>query len=119
WVRGPVAGGRFEAASPDGSMTLAGAVRGDRAEGTVTCKAGALTFSAALGRIEETLAGLYRAEEKDDDQDYVAGWVVDEDGNVAGAVQDRKNKQVLTPKPKAGAPNLTAGKGTTGQQVKS
>ena len=72
---------------------------------------------------QTSLAGLYRAEESEGGHDYVAGWVVDTDDNVAGAVQNRRPPGVVTPKPPAqgtgGAAKLSPRPGVQGQPVQS
>ncbi len=96
WVRGTVTGGKIEGKSPDGAVTLQGTIGTESAEGSITVGGKVMTFAAALPD-ERTYAGLYRCEEKTDATDYVAGWVVDEDDFVAGAVQNRQNRQISNP----------------------
>jgi hypothetical protein len=103
WARGAVANGAMEGKSPDGAMTVKATVAADAVKGTLTVGGKALAFTAtrADGR---TYAGLYRCEEKDGPNDYVAGWVVDEDDFVAGNVQNRQTGRFQVP-PGAGRPN--------------
>ncbi len=136
WVRGVVANGKFEGKSPDGALTVRGTIGMEAAEGTIAVGGNEMTF-AAKRPDERTYAGLYRCEEKEAANDYVAGWVVDEDDAVAGAIQNRQNKQITNPpgvaaqqkpnpkgnvvSPRGGnrIPNLDVGQGTGvgGQQV--
>lgn len=96
WVRGVVANGKFEGKSPDGALTVRGTIGNETAEGTIAVGSNEMTF-AAKRPDERTYAGLYRCEEKEAANDYVAGWVVDEDDAVAGAIQNRQNKQITNP----------------------
>ncbi len=136
WVRGIVTNGKFEGKSPDSALTVRGTIGMEAAEGTITVGGNEMTFAAKLPD-ERTFAGLYRCEEKDTTNDYIAGWVVDEDDAVAGAIQNRQNKQITNPpgvaaqqkpnpkgnvvSPRGGnrIPNLDVGQGTGvgGQQV--
>lgn len=96
WVRGTVTGGKIEGKSPDGALTLRATIGADTAAGSITVGGSVMTFAATLPD-ERTYAGLYRCEEKTAATDYVAGWIVDEDDRVAGAVQNRQNRQITNP----------------------
>ncbi|HVJ81073.1 MAG TPA: hypothetical protein VNC50_08390, partial [Planctomycetia bacterium] len=108
WYRGPVDGGKFKAEVA--GTTISGSVDGENASG----EAAGMKFAAATVA-EPTLAGLYRAEVATDEGDLVAGWVVDGDEEVAGAVTNKKTKKTATPPPAGkggeGVPELAVGNG--------
>ena len=121
WFTGTVANGKLSGKSPDG-RTLTGTMTGNGIEGQIANGDGTLPFRAKLCDTTGTMAGLYRAEEKDGEHDYVAGWVVDEDDHVAGAVNQRGQKKIQTPKPPAGpgaAANLSPRQGVQAQPIVS
>lgn len=96
WFRGKVADGIIEAANDD-KRTLKGKIADKAATLTLSGEKGDLTVDAAIVAAD-AVAGLYREDAEVEDQIYVAGWIVDQDGTVAGAV---RGKQVATPKPPA------------------
>jgi hypothetical protein len=107
WARGTVANGAFEGKSPDGALTVKATLGGDAVKGSLTVAGKMMAFTAAVAD-ERTYAGLYRCEEKDGPNDYVAGWVVDEDDFVAGNVQNRQTGRIQVP-PGAGQKILQDG----------
>lgn len=123
WFRGSVAAGKLTGESADGSKFEA-AISGDAAAGSVTLKGGAkLAFNAPKANTEATLAGLYRAEEKDETSDVVAGWIIDEKDVIVGAAANKKNGQIATLQQGKGnntgaiGANVATQKGTRGQPV--
>jgi hypothetical protein len=92
WVQGKVGkDGSFVGASADG-VKVTGDIKEGVAEGNVTGKDGKeLSFRAKMVA-ESDRAGLYRREFKEDGAECVAGWIVDADGRVAGAVFNKKTK---------------------------
>jgi hypothetical protein len=94
WFRGKVTGGAIDA-SNDEKRTLKGTVADKKA--TLTLGGGKTDLTAEVTLVAaDAVAGLYRDEAEVDDQTYTAGWIVDQDGTIAGAV--RGPKQVATPK---------------------
>src|SRR5262249_36013578 len=84
WFKGMRTGDKIEATN--GSRTLRATVAGDKVAGEI--KSGGVTMNFAAKNCDDhVVAGLYRAEDTDDNQKCVFGWVVDEDGCVAGGRQ--------------------------------
>jgi hypothetical protein len=75
WFKGEVSEGRFQLET--NGIQLTGTVSGGTVTGTFG-KSNASAFSAKLVD-PEGLAGLYRAVYSEDGDDYVAGWIVDEE----------------------------------------
>ena len=80
WFRGDVKDGQLSA-TIDG-VGLTAALKDDAVSGTIKKdKAHDFTAKAIAG---DANAGLFRASETFDEKDYIAGWIVDEKGNVVG-----------------------------------
>ena len=85
WFKGASAGDKIEAVN--GARTLKATVTADTVSGELRSGDTALTFTAKRCD-DHVVAGLYRAE----DGDGLFGWVIDEDGFVAGGVQRPNTK---------------------------
>lgn len=93
WFRGKVTAAGIDAAADD-KRTLKGKL-GDKSA-TLTVGGGKAELTAELALVAaDAVAGLYRDEAEVDGQLYVAGWIIDEKGEVAGSV---RGKTVATPK---------------------
>ena len=83
WFRGERNGGEEDLAAATGAR-LQASLEGDTAAGTVTLADGqTYAFTASLASGE---AGLYRAEETLDGNNYVGGWIILNDGSQRGLV---------------------------------
>jgi hypothetical protein len=91
WLRGTIGDkGTIEATSPDG-VKVAGEIKGNTIEGTLTAKDKTMKFTAKKVTACQN-AGLYRAVDSADGEEFVAGWIVDEADAIAGNVQNQKKK---------------------------
>lgn len=93
WFRGKVTAAGINVSNPD-DWTIKGKVEEKSASLTIACGKTQMTADAALVAAD-AVAGLYRDEAEVDGQVYVAGWIIDEKGEVAGSV---RGKTVATPK---------------------
>ena len=84
WFKGARAGDTLEATN--GNRTLKATLSADKLTGEIASGDKTITFTAK-GCDDHVVAGLYRATDTDDGKTCVFGWVVDEDGFVAGGVQ--------------------------------
>lgn len=117
WFKGAPANDKIEAAN--GERKLTAALTADAATGELRCgdKKFAFTAKRCDGHV---IAGLYRAEA----DGAVYGWVIDEDGAVAGGVQ-RPNVKGTGPVPNNGVlsgvktPVNANGKAVAGQKVQN
>src|SRR5205823_3672779 len=85
WFQGDLGPGGEVRASADG-LELRGSVTAEQASGMVTGPDRKPMRFAARRVPANGDAGLYRSETKADGTEFVAGWIVDLDDNVAGAV---------------------------------
>jgi hypothetical protein len=120
WFKGAIDGGTFSA-ERDG-IKLSGTVTAAGIEGTMTM--GEETSFVAKPADEATLAGLFRAEFSDGEDDMVAGWIVDENDDAVGAQASKngkKRKTARAPKNENGVPSVSAtnadGQKVSGQRV--
>jgi hypothetical protein len=90
WFQGKFKDGAVEAA--ESGNTLKARLKGDTVEGTLTgTDRKELSFIASRAK---GVAGLYRAEDRFGDEDYVAGWIVDQRHDVVGSCRGRKRGSV-------------------------
>lgn len=94
WFRGKVENGTIEASNDD-KRTLKGKIQDKSATFTIGGAKSDLT-ATALHVPHDGVSGLYRDEADIAGEFTVAGWIIDEKGNVAGAI--RGPKTVSTPK---------------------
>jgi hypothetical protein len=87
WFRGECDGKSIKASSPDG-RTLTATLTAAGMTGTLTAAGKTYKFTAEAAAAD-SLAAVYRAEDDGDDGAVVFGWVVDADGFVAGARQQK------------------------------
>jgi hypothetical protein len=84
WFKGERNGNTIEASAA--GRTLKATVAADAVTGEIKSGGATIAF-AAKACDDHVCAGLYRAEDAADGATVVFGWVVDEDGNVAGGRQ--------------------------------
>lgn len=89
WFKGARNGDSL--AATNGARNFKAAITAERAAGEITSGGKTFTFTAK-NCDNHVVAGLYRAEDTDDNQKCVFGWVVDEDGTVAGGLQRQNVK---------------------------
>src|SRR5262245_47631312 len=80
WLRGDVKAGQLTA-TKDG-ITLTATLKGDTVTGSIT-KGKTHEFSAKA-IAPDANAGLFRASETFNEDDYIVGWIVDEKGEIVG-----------------------------------
>lgn len=122
WFKGKVENGKFTA-ERDG-VKLTGSVSAEGVEGVFTM--GEDHSFTAKPCEESTLAGLFRAEFNDGEDDMVGGWIVDENDDAVGttAAANGKKRKTATPAKNAnGVPSVGArngdGEKVNGQRVES
>jgi hypothetical protein len=96
WLRGVVKDGRL-AATTD-KVELTATLTGDTVSGSI--KKDKVHEFAARAVAGDANAGLFRASETFDEKDYVAGWIIDEKGNVVGTGGRRGGAVQTLPAPK-------------------
>ncbi len=89
WFKGARSDDELEATNT--GRTLKATVAADQVIGELRSGDKTMTFTAKACD-DHMVAGLYRAEETDDGQKCVFGWVIDEDGFVAGGIQRQNLK---------------------------
>jgi len=90
WFQGKLKDGAVEAS--EAGNTLKARPKGDSVEGTLTgTDRKELSFVAARAK---GVAGLYRGEDRFGDEDFVAGWIVDQRHDVVGSCRGRKRNLV-------------------------
>ncbi|MGL4424316.1 MAG: hypothetical protein ACRCZF_26915, partial [Gemmataceae bacterium] len=75
WFKGSISNATIEAKGP--KATLDANLKAKAIEGTIQAADMKFPFTAHLAEKEGTIAGLYRAELKSDEEDLVAGWIAD------------------------------------------
>src|SRR5206468_12780248 len=93
WLTGSLgAGSTIEASA--GKVSVKAAIKGETAQGTLTTSDGqTLKFTAKEVEVTGN-AGLYRAVDTVKGDEMVAGWIVDEEGKIAGAAQNKNSGKV-------------------------
>jgi len=99
WFRGNVKGGNLSAKT-DCEAVLSATLKGDAVSGSITKEGKKHEFTAAAVAGDSN-AGLFRAGDTFDDNDFVVGWIVDEKENVVGTggVKGGKVQTLAPPKP--------------------
>lgn len=111
WIRGDVKGGAMTATADQ--VELKASVKGDAVSGTLSAAGTSHQFKAAAVAGDSN-AGLFRAGDTFEDNDFVVGWIVDEKDNVVGTGGVRGGG-VQTLKPPPGPPQ---GNGNLQAEVK-
>jgi hypothetical protein len=113
WFKGKLEDGKFST-EPDG-LKLNGAITASGLKGTLSGEE-EMTFSAKATD-NATMAGLFRAEFNDGEDDMIGGWIVDEEDEAVGAANStsgKKKKTATVSKNENGVPNVSA-KGSEGE----
>jgi hypothetical protein len=106
WIKGAVADRQLK--GEVGGVKIDGVLADGKVEGSLTVQGKTLSFSA-VGVAEDSPAGLFRAEDKVDDEHFVFGWVIDTDGSMIG---NRRNITTGDAQAQKGLPpGLTAPQG--------
>jgi hypothetical protein len=98
WLKGQLSKDSSFAASSTDGVKVSGAIKSDTVEGSVTSEDGKeLSFQAKLVKSDDT-AGLYRCEFNEDGSKCVAGWIIDSNHEIAGAVNNPKESTISASK---------------------
>jgi hypothetical protein len=106
WIKGPVADRKLKGEA--GGVKIEGVLTDEKVEGSLTVEGKTLKFSAAAVAADSS-AGLFRAEDKVDDEHFVFGWVIDTDGSMIGNQTNTTTGQARAQK--GAPPGLTAPQG--------